>query len=149
MLVDIAVLITFKYVHVIELRCCDLLTSAASFPMKKTLIFSVNKQGSVCGYTVFPSFHIFTLLMFALFLSGSCDVFSEMIGARGSDVLYVGDHIFGDILKSKKIRGWRTFLIVPELAKELHVWTDKWELFDKIQNLESQLGELYKYVALV
>ena len=72
-----------------------------------------------------------------------------MIGARGSDVLYVGDHIFGDILKSKKIRGWRTFLIVPELAKELHVWTDKWELFDKIQNLESQLGELYKYVALV
>ena len=46
---------------------------------------------------------------------GSCDVFSEMIGAKGKDVLYVGDHIFGDILKSKKIRGWRTFLIVPEV----------------------------------
>lgn len=77
-------------------------------------------------------------------LAGSCDVFSEMMGARGSDVLYIGDHIFGDILKSKKIRGWRTFLIVPELVRELHVWTDKWELFDKIQNLEFQLGELYK-----
>jgi hypothetical protein len=41
------------------------------------------------------------------------------------DVLYVGDHIFGDVLKSKKLRGWRTFLIVPELNDELNVWTTK------------------------
>ncbi len=41
------------------------------------------------------------------------------------DVLYVGDHIFGDVLKSKKLRGWRTFLIIPELSDELNVWTTK------------------------
>jgi len=69
---------------------------------------------------------------------------SEMMGSRGSDVLYVGDHIFGDILKSKKIRGWRTFLVVPEITRELHVWTDKCQLFEKLQQLESQIGELYK-----
>lgn len=74
---------------------------------------------------------------------GSCDVFSELIGARGSDVLYVGDHIFGDILKSKKIRGWRTFLVVPELISELHVWTDKSDLFEKLQMLDTALGEVY------
>ena len=28
-----------------------------------------------------------------------------MIGAKGKDVLYAGDHIFGDVLKSKKLRG--------------------------------------------
>ena len=39
------------------------------------------------------------------------------------DVLYVGDHIFGDVLKSKKLRGWRTFLIVPELNDEFQVNT--------------------------
>ena len=39
------------------------------------------------------------------------------------DVLYVGDHIFGDVLKSKKLRGWRTFLIVPELNDEFQVDT--------------------------
>lgn len=39
--------------------------------------------------------------------------------------MYIGDHIFGDILKSKKRQGWRTFLVIPELAQELHVWTDK------------------------
>lgn len=62
----------------------------------------------------------------------------------GKDVLYVGDHIFGDILKSKKIRGWRTFLIVPELVRELHVWTDKCQLFNELQNLDIKLGEMYK-----
>eukprot|EP00898_Chlorokybus_atmophyticus_P002579 jgi/Chlat1/3321/Chrsp22S03415 len=37
----------------------------------------------------------------------------------GSQLLYVGDHIYGDILRSKKTLGWRTMLIVPELEKEL------------------------------
>ena len=77
-------------------------------------------------------------------LIGSCDVFTELIGAKGKDVLYIGDHIFGDILKSKKIRGWRTFLIVPELVQELHVWTDKCQLFSKLQSLDVMLGETYK-----
>ncbi|ODN06226.1 Cytosolic purine 5'-nucleotidase [Orchesella cincta] len=79
-----------------------------------------------------------------IYSGGSCDVFTELIGANGKDVLYIGDHIFGDILKSKKIRGWRTFLIVPELVQELHVWTDKCSLFEKLQNLDVMLGETYK-----
>jgi len=79
-----------------------------------------------------------------VYSGGSCDVFTELIGAKGKDVLYIGDHIFGDILKSKKIRGWRTFLIVPELVQELHVWTDKCQLFHKLQNLDVMLGETYK-----
>lgn len=70
----------------------------------------------------------------------------DLIGAKGKDVLYIGDHIFGDILKSKKIRGWRTFLIVPELVQELHVWTDKCQLFTELQTLDVMLGEMYKYV---
>nr|CAD7401288.1 unnamed protein product [Timema cristinae] len=79
-----------------------------------------------------------------VYSGGSCDVFTELIGAKGKDVLYVGDHIFGDILKSKKIRGWRTFLIVPELVQELHVWTDKCQLFAELQSLDVMLGEMYK-----
>lgn len=49
----------------------------------------------------------------------------DLLGAKGKDIVYIGDHIFGDILKSKKRQGWRTFLVIPELAQELHVWTDK------------------------
>jgi len=32
---------------------------------------------------------------------------------------YVGDHIFSDVLRSKRSLGWRTCLIVPELEDEL------------------------------
>lgn len=56
---------------------------------------------------------------------GSSDIVCDLLGAKGKDILYIGDHIFGDILKSKKRQGWRTFLVIPELAQELHVWTDK------------------------
>lgn len=57
--------------------------------------------------------------------TGSSDIVCDLLGAKGKDIIYIGDHIFGDILKSKKRQGWRTFLVIPELAQELHVWTDK------------------------
>uniref|UniRef100_A0A8C1TY19 5'-nucleotidase, cytosolic IIb n=1 Tax=Cyprinus carpio TaxID=7962 RepID=A0A8C1TY19_CYPCA len=66
--------------------------------------------------------------------------------AKGKDILYIGDHIFGDILKSKKRQGWRTFLVIPELAQELHVWTDKSSLFEELQGLDIFLAELYKHL---
>jgi HAD superfamily 5'-nucleotidase-like hydrolase len=37
----------------------------------------------------------------------------------GSQILYVGDHIYGDILRSKKEIGWRTMLIVEEIEREI------------------------------
>ena len=57
----------------------------------------------------------------AVYSGGSSEVLSRLIGAKGRDVLYVGDHIFGDVIKSKKLRGWRTFLIVPELNDEVNI----------------------------
>lgn len=69
---------------------------------------------------------------------------SQLLGAKGRDVLYVGDHIYGDILKSKKKRGWRTFLVVPELGQELRVWTDKQELYKQLEDLEAVLADLYR-----
>lgn len=41
--------------------------------------------------------------------------------SSGAEVLYVGDHIYGDILRSKKTLGWRTMLVVPELEAELDI----------------------------
>ncbi|XP_017852637.1 cytosolic purine 5'-nucleotidase isoform X1 [Drosophila busckii] len=88
--------------------------------------------------------HIGPLQPGQVYSGGSCELFTKFINAKGKDVLYVGDHIFGDILKSKKIRGWRTFLIVPELVRELHVWTDECQLFAELQNLDIKLGDLYR-----
>lgn len=55
-----------------------------------------------------------------------------------SQVLYIGDHIYGDILRSKKALGWRTMLVVPELEKEVELL---WELRDtrkELQNLRRE-----------
>ncbi|XP_039060459.1 5'-nucleotidase domain-containing protein 4-like isoform X2 [Hibiscus syriacus] len=49
-----------------------------------------------------------------------------------SQVLYVGDHIYGDILRSKKVLGWRTMLIVPELEREIELL---WEFRDTRKRL--------------
>ncbi|KRZ84343.1 Cytosolic purine 5'-nucleotidase [Trichinella sp. T8] len=79
-----------------------------------------------------------------IYAGGSSEVFSKLVGARGREVLYLGDHIFGDVLRSKKGRGWRTFLVVPELVQELHVWTERRGLFTRLQNLDIQLGAAFK-----
>ncbi|XP_070212765.1 cytosolic purine 5'-nucleotidase-like isoform X2 [Littorina saxatilis] len=79
-----------------------------------------------------------------VYSGGSVDVFSDIMGTYGHEVLYVGDHIFGDILKSKKARGWRTFLCVPELTQELTVWTEKNDLFTKLEDFDVYISELYK-----
>ncbi|XP_020607086.1 cytosolic purine 5'-nucleotidase-like [Orbicella faveolata] len=66
-----------------------------------------------------------------IFSGGSSDVFCNLLGAEGKDILYIGDHIFGDILKSKKKQGWRTYLVIPSL-RDLDV-----ALADTYKNLDS------------
>nr|GMD94519.1 5'-nucleotidase domain-containing protein 4 isoform X2 [Ipomoea batatas]GME00188.1 5'-nucleotidase domain-containing protein 4 isoform X2 [Ipomoea batatas]GME09812.1 5'-nucleotidase domain-containing protein 4 isoform X2 [Ipomoea batatas] len=55
-----------------------------------------------------------------------------------SRILYVGDHIYGDILRSKKALGWRTMLVVPELKREVELL---WELKDTRKHLQSLRSE--------
>jgi HAD superfamily 5'-nucleotidase-like hydrolase len=42
----------------------------------------------------------------------------RMLGVSGDRILYVGDHIYGDILRSKKESSWRTAMIVQEMEAE-------------------------------
>jgi 5'-nucleotidase len=78
-----------------------------------------------------------------VYSGGNCDVFSKLINSHGKDVLYVGDHIHGDIIKSKKERAWHTFLIVPELQRELQIWHDKRDLYAQIELLSDQLSQMF------
>ncbi|CAF0947928.1 unnamed protein product [Didymodactylos carnosus] len=79
-----------------------------------------------------------------VYSGGSCDVFSKLIGATGKDVLYVGDHIFGDIIKSKKQNAWRTMLVVPELQHELSVFHEQRLTFNTIEELDNSISNLLK-----
>lgn len=77
-------------------------------------------------------------------VAGSSDIVCDLLGVIGKDILYVGDHIFGDILKSKKRQGWKTFLVVPELTKELQVWEERKSIFEELKRLDLYLAELNK-----
>lgn len=81
-----------------------------------------------------------------VYSGGSSDMICDLLKVQGSNILYVGDHIFGDILKSKKRQGWKTFLVVPELHKELEVWEKKRGLFEELRRLDIFLAELHKNV---
>jgi HAD superfamily 5'-nucleotidase-like hydrolase len=43
----------------------------------------------------------------------------NQLQAFGEEILYVGDHIYGDILRSKKSVSWQTLLLIPELGATL------------------------------
>jgi HAD superfamily 5'-nucleotidase-like hydrolase len=73
---------------------------------------------------------------------GSSQQFEELIGMKGEEILYFGDHTHADILKSKKTSGWRTAMIIEELEKEV-VSSEKVrrtnEELDQIEELNSEL----------
>ncbi len=50
--------------------------------------------------------------------------FERLLGIGGDRVLYVGDHIYGDILRSKKSSLWRTCMVVQEIEEEL-AWLER------------------------
>ena len=78
-----------------------------------------------------------------VYSGGSAEAITALFEASGDDVLYFGDHIHGDVVKSKKLCGWRTFLIVPELAHEIDIWVEEKGMFDKLDKLNSDLMECY------
>jgi 5'-nucleotidase len=78
-----------------------------------------------------------------VYSGGSSGAFCKYSGAKGKEILYVGDHIFGDVIKAKKEQAWRTFLVLPELKKEVKVWESTQSLFLRLQNLSYILAEVY------
>jgi 5'-nucleotidase len=53
-----------------------------------------------------------------VYQGGNIFDFEKMSGVRGEQVLYIGDHIYGDILRLKKTHVWRTAMVVQELENE-------------------------------
>lgn len=54
-----------------------------------------------------------------VYQGGCASIFTDSLDLSGDDILYIGDHIYGDILRLKKDCNWRTGLIVDELDGEI------------------------------
>jgi 5'-nucleotidase len=78
-----------------------------------------------------------------VYLGGSQAAFERMTGVPGDRVLYVGDHIFGDVLRAKKQSAWRTLMIIQELTDELSAIEKLGPEIARADQLESRLTALH------
>jgi HAD superfamily 5'-nucleotidase-like hydrolase len=54
-----------------------------------------------------------------IYQGGCAEDFTKDLGLEGDEILYIGDHIYGDILRLKKDCGWRTAMVIDELGHEV------------------------------
>jgi 5'-nucleotidase len=81
-----------------------------------------------------------------VYQGGNVVDFEVATGIRGENCLYIGDHIYGDILRLRKQHMWRTAMVLQELEREISV-SDRLdgqnkdlELLDRRnRNLESEI----------
>jgi hypothetical protein len=73
-----------------------------------------------------------------IYRGGNIHDFETLANTRGDRVLYIGDHIYGDMLRAKKSSVWRTAMILQELEEELvQVEHAKLKL-ERVEQLERQ-----------
>jgi 5'-nucleotidase len=71
-----------------------------------------------------------------IYEGGNLHDLERALGAEGDEILYVGDHIYGDILRSKKESAWRTAMIIQELEGEVLAHDSCREDFERAEQLE-------------
>lgn len=73
---------------------------------------------------------------------GNLHDLERMLGVTGERILYVGDHIYGDILRSKKEASWRTALILDELRAEVGAHEASRTDLERLSELSFRRSEL-------
>lgn len=58
----------------------------------------------------------------AVYVGGSARQLERHLGVSGDEILYVGDHMFGDVHVTKNVLRWRTALILREIEAEVLAW---------------------------
>jgi len=75
----------------------------------------------------------------SVYFGGNARIVEESLGlAGGGRPLYVGDHLFGDVLVTKDVLRWRTALIARELEAEI---TAAMDFLPQQQELEELMAE--------
>ncbi len=84
-----------------------------------------------------------------IYQGGNAKQFTDDLALNGDEILYIGDHIYGDILRLKKDCNWRTALVVEELKAEIRAQVKALPVDQAIQNRMLVKEELeHTYAAL-
>ena len=104
-----------------------------------------------------------TLTRGKVYTGGNIVLFEKLTGYDPDSILYGGDHIYGDVLRTKKESAWRTAMIIQEMTEELvaleaceHDLTrmDTLEtlrdtLYDELRERQEQLKDVERQLALL
>jgi len=82
-----------------------------SFFMEQNALFEVHDDGTTRPATAFERGKVYQ--------GGNIDDFERVAACASDRILYVGDHIYGDVLRAKKESAWRTVMIIQEMDGEL------------------------------
>jgi len=77
------------------------------------------------------------------YTGGSVRALEQALGVTGDEILYFGDHTYGDIMRSKRICGWRTAMIVRSLEEEiahLDAAAPEWRVLDELERRIDRLA---------
>lgn len=77
-----------------------------------------------------------------MYSGGSREGLMKLLDAPGEQVLYVGDHIYGDVVSTKLSSTWRTALVVSELEDEIRIRRGLSSQLRHLDVLRSEIGEL-------
>src|SRR5207302_8152986 len=77
-----------------------------------------------------------------IYEGGNLFDFERLTGFGGERVLYVGDHIYGDIIRNRKASQWRTCFVVQELEKEIEYIDEHREEVHRLNELDALRGSL-------
>lgn len=85
-----------------------------------------------------------------IYQGGSATAIQKNAGLSGEQILYLGDHIYGDVLSIKKTCNWRTALVIEELLQEVDALEKTASITEEINALmtekveyEQKLDELF------
>lgn len=73
-----------------------------------------------------------------VYQGGCATTFTGALKLTGDEILYIGDHIYGDIVRLKKDCNWRTALVVEELEQEIKSNIASQPITDQIAQLMSE-----------
>jgi 5'-nucleotidase len=74
-----------------------------------------------------------------IYQGGNLKAFEERARASGDRVLFVGDHIYGDMLRSRKSSNWRTAMVLQEMEHEVATYDRLRGELSKLDRLDAEL----------
>jgi HAD superfamily 5'-nucleotidase-like hydrolase len=77
-----------------------------------------------------------------VYRGGCLNEFEALLNVRADHILYVGDHIYGDVLRAKKESAWRTLMIIQEMTDELDAMERYAPEIDRLHRLEAKRDAL-------